>query len=224
MQEVRSQIRIAILDSQPILRDGLRQLLEQEQSFQVVAGAGNDDEAMEVVHQQRPDLVLLEVADGRGFSLLEQMQDASPKIKTIVLTAAEEKCTIVRAMKRGASGIVFKSMSTDRLIEAIHKVHDGGVWLDARCQAAVMGEFRSPGRTVPIGDPLTRREHEVVDLVAKGYRNSDIAAALFITRHTVRGHLHRVFRKLNVSDRIQIALYQIQGYSVLRHSEAGGQS
>ena len=221
MIEQTPRIRIAIVDRQPILRDGLRGLLEQEYGFQVVAEAGNDEEAMEAVHQHRPDLVLIEGADRRGFSVLERMQDESPKIKTIALTAADEEFTIVRAMKHGASGIVFKSMSTERLIEAIRKVHEGGVWLDARCQATVMGELRSPGRAVSAGSPLTPRENQVVDLVAKGYRNRDIAAALFITQYTVRGHIHRIFRKLNVSDRIHLALFRIEGYPLYRQSEAG---
>ncbi len=218
MPELLAPIRIAMIDSQPIMRDALRQLLEQEQDFQVVAEAG-DAEAMEAVHECKPDLLLLEVADPRGFSVLERMQDASPKIRTIVLTADDQDFTIVRAMRHGARGIVFKSMEPQQLMDAIRKVHDGGVWLDARCQAAVMGEVRSPER-----DPLTRREHQVVDLVARGYRNRDIAAALSITHHTVSSHIHRVFRKLNVSDRIQLTLYKIQGYPFYRHSEAGVQA
>ena len=110
MPELLSPIRIAILDSQTMLRDGLRKLLEQEQGFQVVAEAGNDVEAMEVVHEHKPDLLLLEVADcPTGFSALERIQNANPKIRTIVLTANDEEGTIVRAMKHGAAALSSKA-------------------------------------------------------------------------------------------------------------------
>lgn len=205
-------IRILIIDDHPMLREGLRGLLELEREFEIVGEAESAEQAIELWKQQKPDIALLDIRlpDLSGLSVLEQIQSEGLGTKTIVLTAADDEDTIVQAMKLGASGVVFKTMATEQLVEAIRKVHQSGVWLDAKSQSAVMRAFHRPGQPGCNGGRLSDREHEIVQLVAKGYKNKEIAERLSIANSTVSNHMHSVFKKLNVSDRVQLALYAMQ--------------
>jgi DNA-binding NarL/FixJ family response regulator len=132
-----------------------------------------------------------------------------------VLTASDDKNEFVQAMKLGTSGIVLKQTATDQLIKSISKVHAGEIWLDSHTTAAVMRQFASPGRITTTDrkgrerSPLSQREREIVALVAQGFKNKEIAEKIFISEQTVKNHLHNIFDKLGVSDRLELALYAI---------------
>ncbi len=144
-----------------------------------------------------------------GLSVLTYLQCESPATRAIVLTDEEDKAAIVLSMKRGASGVVCKTAPTETLVAAIHTVRAGHVWLDAKSQALVVREFACPDSEDLMERRLSEREHEIVELVAKGYKNREIARALCITANTVRNHIHRVFQKLDISDRVHLALYAL---------------
>ena len=129
----------------------------------------------------------------------------------IVLTASEEERDIVRAMRLGARGVVLKQTATDMLIKSIRKVHQGEIWLDKRMMAEVMRAFtKSSEQGVKRDKPLlSDREKEIVQHVAQGFRNREIGEKLFISEQTVKNHLHNIFDKLGVSDRLELALYAI---------------
>src|SRR6266851_142373 len=208
-------IRIVIADDHPIFRDGLRKLLMLEEDFRVVAEARDGKEVLEVLDEHQPDILLLDLKMPGldGLTALQKLQNSRTKTKVIVLTASEDKNQFVQAMKFGTSGIVLKQTATDLLIKSIRKVHAGEIWLDSHTTAAVMRQFASgddgPGAAGRERAPLSPREREIVALVAQGFKNKEMAGKMFISEQTVKNHLHNIFDKLGVSDRLELALYAI---------------
>jgi DNA-binding NarL/FixJ family response regulator len=210
-------IRIVIADDHPIFRDGLRKLLTLEEDFRVVAEAKDGKEVLEVLEEHQPDILLLDLKMPGldGLTALQKLQNSRTKTKVIVLTASEDKNQFVQAMKFGTCGIVLKQTATELLIKSIRKVHAGEIWLDSHTTAAVMRQFSSPMDPAPLGgrdrdrSPLSQREREIVVLVAQGFKNKEMAEKMFISEQTVKNHLHNIFDKLGVSDRLELALYAI---------------
>jgi DNA-binding NarL/FixJ family response regulator len=210
-------IRIVIADDHPIFRDGLRKLLVLEEDFRVVAEARDGKEVLEVLDEFQPDILLLDLKMPGldGLTALQKLQNARTKTKVIVLTASEDKNQFVQAMKFGTCGIVLKQTATELLIKSIRKVHAGEIWLDSHTTAAVMRQFSSPMDSPSLGSrdrersPLSQREREIVVLVAQGFKNKEMAEKMFISEQTVKNHLHNIFDKLGVSDRLELALYAI---------------
>lgn len=209
-----AMIRIAIADDHTIFRDGLRRLLTLEDDFEVVAEAKDGSEVIDLLREYNPDVLLLDLKMPGldGLTVLQRVQSQKIKTKIIILTASEDEGEYVQAMKYGTSGIVLKQTATDLLIKSIRKVVDGEIWLDAKTTAAVMRQFASPSQPSPRerDQPrLSNREREIVAFVAQGFKNREIAERMFISEQTVKNHLHNIFDKLGVSDRLELALYAI---------------
>lgn len=217
----RTKIRIVVADDHPIFRDGLCKLLALEEDFEVVGQAQDGQEVLDVLQQHEPDILLLDLKmpglDGLGT--LQRLQAARIRTRVIVLTASDDKNEFVQAMKLGTSGIVLKQTATDLLIKSIRKVHAGEIWLDSHTTAAVIRQFVSAEEVPPPSQkaaprerersPLSQREREIVALVAQGFKNKEMAEKMFISEQTVKNHLHNIFDKLGVSDRLELALYAI---------------
>ena len=217
----KAKIRIVVADDHPIFRDGLCKLLALEEDFEVVAQAQDGREVLDVLQQYEPDILLLDLKmpglDGLGT--LQRLQAARNRTRVIVLTASDDKNEFVQAMKLGTSGIVLKQTATDLLIKSIRKVHAGEIWIDSHTTAAVIRQFVSAEEAPPAPQssmtrerersPLSQREREIVALVAQGFKNKEMAEKMFISEQTVKNHLHNIFDKLGVSDRLELALYAI---------------
>ena len=152
------------------------------------------------------------------MSALQALQQTNKRTRVIVLTASEDKNEFVQAMKLGCSGIVLKQTAPDLIVKSIRKVNSGEIWLDSHTTAAVMRQFSTGledrARSGGSGkgrerSPLSTREREIVALVAQGYKNKEMAEKMFISEQTVKNHLHNIFDKLGVSDRLELALYAI---------------
>ncbi len=214
-----ARIRVLVVDDHPIVREGIRKLLEMEADIDVVGEADNGRRALELVEERHPDVVLLDLKmpGMDGLSALQAMQSGLNRTRVIVLTASEDKNEWVQAMKLGCQGIVVKQTSPDLIVKSIRKVHGGEIWLDSHTTAAVMRQFASPSDHGSINgggkgrerSPLSTREREIVALVAQGYKNKEMAEKMFISEQTVKNHLHNIFDKLGVSDRLELALYAI---------------
>jgi two-component system, NarL family, nitrate/nitrite response regulator NarL len=217
----KSKIRIVVADDHPIFRDGLCKLLALEEDFEVVAQAQDGRQVLEVLQQHEPDVLLLDLKMPGldGLATLQRLQAVKNKTRVIVLTASDDKNEFVQAMKLGTSGIVLKQTATELLIKSIRKVHAGEIWLDSHTTAAVIRQFvandESPSAPVQAParererSPLSQREREIVALVAQGFKNKEMAEKMFISEQTVKNHLHNIFDKLGVSDRLELALYAI---------------
>jgi DNA-binding NarL/FixJ family response regulator len=218
---VKPKIRIVVADDHPIFRDGLCKLLALEEDFDVVAQASDGRQVLDVLQQYEPDILLLDLKMPGldGLATLQRLQIAKNKTRVIVLTASDDKNVFVQAMKLGTSGIVLKQTATELLIKSIRKVHAGEIWLDSHTTAAVIRQFVAndePPMPQPSSiqpergrSPLSQREREIVALVAQGFKNKEMAEKMFISEQTVKNHLHNIFDKLGVSDRLELALYAI---------------
>jgi DNA-binding NarL/FixJ family response regulator len=218
-----------VADDHPIFRDGLCRLLALEEDFEVVAQAQDGRQVLDVLQQHEPDILLLDLKMPGldGLATLQRLQIAKNKTRVIVLTASDDKNEFVQAMKLGTSGIVLKQTATELLIKSIRKVHAGEIWLDSHTTAAVIRQFVANDEAQPMPaaamhalpavaatrererSPLSQREREIVALVAQGFKNKEMAEKMFISEQTVKNHLHNIFDKLGVSDRLELALYAI---------------
>jgi DNA-binding NarL/FixJ family response regulator len=210
------RIRVVIADDHPIVRDRLRRLLTAEEDIDVVGEAADGQVLLENMPAWRPDVILLDLRmpNTDGLTALQTLKSTNNPAKVIILTASDDKNEFVQAMKLGCAGIVLKQTSADLIIKAIRKVHAGEIWLDAHTTAQVMRQFASAEVANAIGKtreraPLSAREREIVALVAQGYKNKEMAEKMFISEQTVKNHLHNIFDKLGVSDRLELALYAI---------------
>jgi DNA-binding NarL/FixJ family response regulator len=218
--EASGKIRVVIADDHPIVRDGLNKLLSLEDDIEVVGEACDGRDLLDKLDELAPDVVLLDLRMPNldGLGTLQTMQHTNKtKAKVIVLTASEDKNEFVQAMKLGCCGIVLKQTSADLIVKSIRKVHGGEIWLDSHTTAAVMRQFATVGEgatgtaggRVRERSPLSTREREIVALVAQGFKNKEMAEKMFISEQTVKNHLHNIFDKLGVSDRLELALYAI---------------
>jgi DNA-binding NarL/FixJ family response regulator len=218
-EKKKSTVRILIADDHPIVRDGLKKLLLLEDDFEIVGEAGDGREVLDKVQELDPDVLLLDLRMPNldGLSALQALQQTNKRTRVIVLTASEDKNEFVQAMKLGCSGIVLKQTAPDLIVKSIRKVNAGEIWLDSHTTAAVMRQFQtgteanslSSGGKGRERSPLSAREREIVALVAQGYKNKEMAEKMFISEQTVKNHLHNIFDKLGVSDRLELALYAI---------------
>jgi two-component system, NarL family, nitrate/nitrite response regulator NarL len=215
--EEKAKIRVVIADDHPIVRDGLRKLLSIEEDIDVVGEAADGQELLDQMESWRPDVILLDLRMPKtdGLTALQTLNSTNNPAKVIILTASEDKNEFVQAMKLGCAGIVLKQTSADLIVKSIRKVNAGEIWLDAHTTAAVMRQFATTEAAGTIGirsrerAPLSTREREIVALVAQGYKNKEMAEKMFISEQTVKNHLHNIFDKLGVSDRLELALYAI---------------
>src|SRR6202023_4155336 len=211
MTKAKQVIRILVADDHAIFRDGLRKLLEAADEIQIVGEASNGVECIKMLTKLKPDILLLDLRmpDKDGLGVLEEVNFDSLPTPVIVLPAAEDDRDVVRAMRLGARGIVLKQSASDLLVKSIHRVFGGEIWLDNRMTAEVMKAFSKSSQAGARRDKplLSDREKEIVQLVAQGYRNKEIGEKLSRSEQTVKNHLHNIFDKLGVSDRLVLALY-----------------
>jgi DNA-binding NarL/FixJ family response regulator len=188
-------IRILCVDDHTMIRKGLATVLEQESDMEVVANAADATEAIAKYRKHRPDITLmdLQLPGMSGFDAIKAIREEDPKAKIIVLTMYRGEADVARARSTGAAAYLVKNAPASELVETIRVVHAGGV---APTPAVIDRN--------PTGEPpLTAREEDVIQLLAKGLRNKQIAAALNISEDTVQSHVKSIFVKLGVHDRTE---------------------
>jgi two-component system, NarL family, nitrate/nitrite response regulator NarL len=215
MASVQSRIKITLLiaDDHAIFRDGLRKLLDSEEEIIIVGEASNGAECIKMLGKLKPDILLLDLRmpDTDGFAVLEQVNFDTIPTRVIVLTAAEDDSDVVRAMRLGARGILLKESAIDLLVKSIYRVHAGEIWLDSHMTAEVINTFTASSKSGARSEKrlLSDREMQIVQLVTQGFQNKEIGKELFISENTVKNHLHNIFDKIGVSDRLEMMLYAI---------------
>ncbi len=206
-------IRVVLVDDHAIVRQGLERLFETVDDIEVVAMAANGAEAVALVNEHQPDVVLMDLSmpELDGVEATRQIVGAGGATRVVVLTSFGDETRILDALNAGAHGYLLKHVDPDDLIHAVRAAQAGDSPLDPRA-GRVLLEARRGGRTGAGARPneLTDRETEVLRLVGYGHANKQIARKLGISERTVKAHLTRVFQRLGVSDRVQAALWAQQ--------------
>jgi two-component system nitrate/nitrite response regulator NarL len=216
------QIRILIADDHPILRDGLRKLLEAEADFVVAGEAANGQEALEATRQLQPDMLLLDFVMP-GVPCLEVLRalTASPlATRTLILTASIAPDEIVKSLQLGARGVVMKDAASQLLMKAIRVVMEGQYWIGHESVTGLVDTFRARMfDTAERRFGLTPRESEIVSAVTGGFTNKEVAQRISLSEETVKHHLTKIFSKLGVSNRLELALFAVSQRLVTPLSE-----
>jgi two-component system, NarL family, response regulator LiaR len=203
------KIRTLITDDHKVVRRGLRGFLELDPGLEVVGEASNGEEAVEMAQRLEPDVVLMDllmpVMD--GIEATREIRLRLPEVEVVALTSVLEDASVTGAIKAGAIGYLLKTTEADELCEAIRAAAAGQVRLAPEAASRLMREVRSPPESP---EALTKREAEVLKLVARGKANKQVARELFIDEKTVKSHVHSILSKLNVKSRTQAALYAVR--------------
>jgi DNA-binding NarL/FixJ family response regulator len=213
--ETTMPIRLVLADDHRLVLSGLELFLRQEPDFEVLACCYDGLETLQVVHQLRPDVLILDFCmPGKdGLTMLREICQAEIPTRVVLLTAAMDEDSLLEAMRLGVSGVVLKEMTVPLLIQCIRKVYAGDQWLERRLIGrAIEKMLRREAGAREVAKILTPREIEIVRLVASGLRNKQIADKLAISEGTVKIHLHRSYEKLHVDSRMALLHYaQVKG-------------
>ena len=209
----REMIRVLLVDDHSVVREGVRMILENDDSIAVVGEAGDIDTALSIVKDTRLDIVLLDLALGTGSSIdyIRQMIELQPAARILVLTGVADEELHKRALLSGAHGLLKKDEGGSMIRTAIKKVHAGEAWIDRNLTATVLLaaaiEDESKRLMREKISSLTERELDIVKLVAAGQSNQSIANTLCISEKTVRNRLTVIFDKLDVSSRLELSIF-----------------
>jgi len=204
-------ITVLIVDDHPVVRRGLKVLLEVQDGIEVAGEAGDGTAALALAAEQAPDVILLDLKlpGLDGIAVLGELKARGSASRVLVLTSATEPASASLAVRSGAAGVIYKDVDPDALVRAIRSVHDGHLLLAPEAAGSLV---RSAGTWSPADglDALTRREREVLAEIAKGRSNREIARALGVSEKTVKAHVSSVLAKLGVQDRTQAALLAVR--------------
>ncbi len=223
MQRAPQRIRILLAESQAILRDGLRHLLELEPDLEVAGETGNGGDLLSLIAETRPDVAVvdLRLPDLPGLQLLRDLAGGEKKLPILVLATADDKEIVAEAFRFGTRGVVLKESAANVLIQGIRGVIGGGFWvIDHATETPDQALRDFPRLTEPESRPrtfgLTKREFEIVASIVSGYSNKEIAKKFLISEDTVKHHVTNVFDKLGVYNRLELALFAIHNGLVSR--------
>ena len=202
-------ISVLIVDDHPVVRQGLRVLLEVQDGIEVAGEADDGDTALTLAASRAPDVILLDLKlPGRdGIAVLTELKARDSTARVLVLTSATDPASASLAMRSGAAGVVYKDVDPDALVRAIRSVHDGHLLLAPGAAGPLV---RSASASWGGMDALTSREREVLAELAQGRSNREIARALGVAEKTVKAHVSSVLAKLGVQDRTQAALLAVR--------------
>lgn len=207
MSKSKNKIRVLLADDHHIVREGIRRLLESASDLQVVAEAGDGEEAQVLLQEHRPDVAVLDIQmpKASGIEVTRWVRAHLPEVGVLILTAYDDDPYVMAVLQAGANGYVLKTASTDDLIQAVRDVHEGKSALDPAVTRKLMSSlFRAPEKH-PV-EPLTEREMDVLRLAAKGFTNKAIGMQLNISDRTVQGHLAHIFAKLQATSRTEAVM------------------
>ena len=220
--------KIAIIDDHQLFREGVKRILEFERTFEVVAEGDDGSEALRIVEEHMPDVVIMDInmPHLNGVEATRELVEKFPETKVIILSIHDDENYVTHALQTGAQGYLLKEMDADALIEAVRVVAEGGSYLHPRVTHSLVNEYRrlaaskagsgsgSGGYYVAeVRRPfhlLTRRECEVLQMLADGKSNRAIGEALFISEKTVKNHVSNILQKMNVNDRTQAVVVAIK--------------
>lgn len=204
-------VNIIIIDDHSLVREGIKQLLELDGDIKVIGEAGNGEEGIELIQTTNPDVVLLDInmPTMNGLQMLQKMKEYKLEVKVLILTIHNEIEYLAKAVEIGVNGYVLKDSDSEILKKAIFTVHEGETYIQPNLAPLLNEKISFQEENVAIND-LTKREVEVLKLLAEGLFNKEIAYKLSISEKTVKNHVSNIFRKIEVFDRTQAAVFAIK--------------
>jgi DNA-binding NarL/FixJ family response regulator len=209
-------LKLMIVDDHAIFREGLRALLDMEEDFVVIGEASRGDEAVAMVAEDPPDVILLDLhlPDGSGSEFCRDLRRVSPASKVLILSAYDDDQEVSAALIAGASGYVLKTVGGERLADNIRSVHGGEVLLAPAVAAKVVQQLsrlqEETGRREEALHALTPREREVFFLASRGLKNAEIASELYLSEKTIKTHLRNIYNKLNLASKAELRLFAVK--------------
>ncbi len=203
-----------LVDDHPLMRRGISQLLSFEDEFEVIAEASNGTEAVALAHEEEPDLILLDLnmKGMSGLDTLKALRTDGSSANIVILTVSDSPADIEAIVKAGADGYLLKDTEPDELIELLKQAHGG----DKAYSSVVARYLNDAGSRNDIFDQLTEREMQILQEVAKGYRNKQIADHLFISESTVKVHMKSLLKKLQVPSRTAATVLYLERYGEMK--------
>ncbi|HEX9163650.1 MAG TPA: response regulator transcription factor [Thermoanaerobaculia bacterium] len=200
---------LVLADDHPIILEGLEQLFSRQKDFQVLATCATGEAAIAAVREHRPDVIVLDVKmpNGDGLSVLKQIHAEHLPTRVILLTASMDEDEVLQAMEAGVWGMVLKEAAAVSLVDSVRRVTRGERALDQTLIVRALDRAVERQASRQGAEVLSRRELEIVKMVAAGLRNKEIANKLFIGEGTVKTHLHAIYKKLGVHGRVELTLY-----------------
>jgi DNA-binding NarL/FixJ family response regulator len=211
--DVAARIRIVVVDDHPVVREGLVAMLQTQADFEVVGEAGSGVEGLAMIANFAPDVVMLdlELPGVDGVGVLRQLREANASTRVIVFTVFDTDDRIISAVRAGAAGYLLKGAPRAELFAAIRAVHAGGSLLQPLVASTVLRHVAQGDRPeAPPAPNLTPRERSVIDLLARGKSNKEIAASLDVTERTVKFHVSAIFTKLGATNRTEAVTRAVQ--------------
>ena len=210
------KIKVLLVDDHTVVLKGLAFFLSTQEDLDLVGEANNGKEALVKVGETTPDVILMDLymPEMDGVEATAYIKKEYPNVKVIVLTSFSDQAHVLPALRAGASGYILKDVEPDQLVEAIRSAYKGNIQLHPDIANALLSqtlpvEEKEEEPSIQV-DVLTARENEVLQLLAKGMSNKEIASVLVITEKTVKAHVSSILSKLNLSDRTQAALYAVK--------------
>ena len=205
-------IALLIVDDHPVVRDGLVAILGTQPDFKVAGEAASGEEALALFERLRPDVILLdlEMPGMDGVEVIKRLRATQPEVKIVVFTAFDTDERILSALQAGAKGYLLKGAPRSELFEAIRVVHRGGSLLQPVVASRLLSQLSGSESAASPAEPLTPREAEVLQLLAQGKPNKEIAAELFISERTVKFHISAILAKLGATNRTEAVTIALQ--------------
>ena len=210
---MNSKIRILICDDHTLFVEGVKAMLRNELSLEIVGEARDGRRAVELVKQLQPDIILMDVSmpDMNGFDVTRRVHELNSNIKVLILSMHDEEELVARCLEAGAAGYIMKDAPASQLLYAIETVHKGERYLSPNVLKKVMdGYVKNTNRPQTSYDRLTRREREILKLLAEGLTVKEIAVRLNLSVKTVEVHKHNLMKKIDVHDKTELIKYAIQ--------------
>lgn len=211
-------VKVMLVDDHSLFRSGVKQLLQKQPGIEVVAEAADGLEGVKRAKSHQPDVVLLDLnmPGLSGLETLQLLRGELPQTAVVILTVSEEASELGEALRQGAAGFLVKNIDVDVLVNAIHKAARGESVIADCMTSKLVAEFRAQGPAssapAPVADKekLTPREREIVACLARGESNKEIARRLDVAESTVKIHVQSILKKLNLTSRVQVAVYAVE--------------
>ena len=206
------KIRALVVDDESVVREGIAAILSLQRDIEVVGQAQDGLQAMELAQKIKPDVILLDLVMPKldGLAAIPKLKEILPDARILVLTGFTESDRVYQAIKSGALGFLFKDATRTQLLQAIRDVANGQASIPSDIALKVIHEIDFPSRIMYTASPLTPRELETLQFIARGLSNQEIAEALFVHERTVAKYVSSVLEKLQLANRTQAALYAIR--------------